>query len=108
MVKFYDLYNLKLKQVMRNITRKLVTKDWVHVPPRLVSGVGGELGRPMKAIKLDIIFWGITVGRFRIPLKPHFCLSRNTRVIETRASFIYPVDEFFRTLGESKVLSFCF
>ena len=77
MVKFYDLYNLKLKQVMRNMTRKLVTIGLMFL---LVSGVGGELGRPMKAIKLDIIFWGIAVGRLKNPLKPYFCLSRNTRV----------------------------
>ena len=40
--------------------RKLVTKDWVHVSPGLVSGVGGKRGRPMK---LDILFTGIVVGR---------------------------------------------
>ena len=43
--------------------RKLVTKDWAHVFPGLVSGCGGggKYGRPMK---LDIRFWGIVIGRF--------------------------------------------
>ena len=35
-------------------TEEIVTKDWVHVSPGLVSGSGGGCGRPMK---LDIRFW---------------------------------------------------
>ena len=41
---------------------KFVTRNWVHVPPGLVSGGGGKCGRPLK---LNTPFWEIVVGRFK-------------------------------------------
>ena len=41
---------------------ELVMKDWVHVSSGLVSGDRGKCGRLMR---LDILLWGILVGRFK-------------------------------------------
>ena len=42
--------------------RKLVTKDWVHVSPRIVSR-GGE--KVWEAVEIGYIFGGIVIGRFK-------------------------------------------
>ena len=93
-VKFYDFYNLRLEQVMRNLTcdqQIFFTVIWLLLTmteteeisyERLgwcfswicFRGCGGGCGRPMK---LDILFWGIVVGRFKCgkmgwPLKETF------------------------------------
>ena len=77
-MKILWLYNLKLEQAMGDlacgdqkillvvILRKLVTNDWLHVYPGLVSGDGGRVGG---SLKLHELFLEIFIGRFKYEKK---------------------------------------
>ena len=80
-MKFYDFYNSKLKEVMRNLTcgvgvyqilllviRFVLTRVKTDFSWTCFSRCGGEVGggeEYWRQLKPDILFWWIVVGRFK-------------------------------------------
>ena len=78
-MKILWLYNLKLEQAMGDVAcgdqkillvvilRKLVTNDWVHVYPGLVSGDGGRVGGLLKLHEpfLGDFYWEVQIRKKR-------------------------------------------